>query len=427
MTCDMICFLFTSLMSIKYRPASHFELGQLTSNVNTQLCIELTDSRYVSEYIEKIQNLMIGLHLSFDGDNLIPHKDTLDIVKLPQVENVQDACEWFAPKMVPYSERIGLIAANDRFIVLNTNHIVGDGGTFVKLIKDIQNPSLHNLILNGQYTRPIFPIPVEDEFSEQIQNLDLNFHKLNNLAPLTQSFSKLEKNDPTKWAKSIFFRTNVNKFKCWDSNLKKCHKMTDYLWTSLLLSMNAFNGKLGPIGCSTCVDLRDISKNGKNCDAHTNIYSVIIARAPVSRGMTIGELGNYIRSDFMNRKLHHEPLFILHHGGEILHYDDNRPGSYADLSQLAPFEIKDPIKDVWASVHVKDGPLSFLSLLGQAVVNNETNLNVFGGRLQYRESKFVEKDAIKIMKSIDYFLQNVELDRFVGDVFDELKNFQNSL
>ncbi|OHS96921.1 hypothetical protein TRFO_02041 [Tritrichomonas foetus] len=450
---------------MKMRPASIFELDHLLPDLNTQLGIEISRSHQVPEFIDRMKKLVIGLYLSFDGKNLISHNDAIDIIKLPKVDTIQEACEWFGSRMVHPSKRIGAIAANDKFIVLNLNHAVGDGGTFVKLVRDIQNPD------SLKQSLPTFPIPAEEEFSEQLKRVDSNFNLLNNLGGLTRAKSKCElpKNDPKKWAKSFYFRTPVSQFKCWNEKDKKCQKLTENLWLSLTLSMNAFEGKLGPIGCATCVDLRNLTKFGSDSNFYTNIFSLIFARAPVSPSMTVGELGNYLRSDFNHRKLIGEHFYIMSHGGDIqkkqflsnniyenkndiknLNYlnkshmkndcfdeikmnlnngvtDFEKLGSHADLSQLAPFVIKDPIKDVWLSVYVHDNPISFLSLLGQSVVNLDSNTSIFGGRLQYRESKFTNNDAFRIMKSINYFLQNITFDRKVGDVYEELKSFQNSV
>lgn len=402
-------------MSLAKRAPSKFEKLLLTYRSDTQFAIELEDPKLVPEYVERFQKNMLGLHVSFDGENLMSKDKLEDPIKLPSTSTIQEASDWLGRNMLPFEKSIGTIAYNDRFVIVSCNHTAGDGGTYTQLINNIQNP-------NCDIKLPPLPEPIEKTFENEIAKTDVDFEYFN-LNKLTRASSKdenLPKQSFDVFTKSQIFKEPVQNLITYNQNTKKCDGLTDSVWLGLCLSMCALNDKLGPIGCATCTDLRYLINPGPQ---HVNTFSIIWPNVPVSPLQTIEELGKSMKEEFNWRKKRGDVFAYFHKDRKII----PAPGSLAEISQIPPIHIKKPITDTWVQITLRDYDNDCLSLLGQSLINDTTGTNTYAGRLRYVPSQLTDKDALKISEGIRMFMQNIPKTMKVGDAFEELKAFQKGI
>lgn len=160
------------------------------NNVYIQLAIEVENQKIIPKLIERIKNSMTGLYIKTDGSNFIPNfkdQDSINIFKIPkEVKSLADCCDWIYKTYNPCSNySLASVAADEKRIVINSNHSLTDGGYFVDFLKYIQN-SYNDEFINQKITIPEnFNNNIFKEKFDQIQKHTQN------------SFEKICKNDLT--------------------------------------------------------------------------------------------------------------------------------------------------------------------------------------------------------------------------------------
>lgn len=405
-------------MSLRSRPITHFEWDTMTFNSETEMAIEIDNPRLIPEFIDKIHKMIISFHIFSDGKRLIEKVNVEDTLKLPETKDLVEASDWTFENMYPYSKSLATLAANDHQIVFCINHLGGDGGFLQYIVKSLQDPNYIPSKL------PVFPEPIEVAFEKQFRDVDPNFEYLNRLQwTRSKSSGPLPPEDQARVTRHSFFRDSVTNFKAYNHNTKKCSGFTECIWNALTLSMCALNGKLGPIGCLTCADLRSTIKAGIQ---NQNAFGILGPTAPVSPYQTVEELGKLMRRDFEMRKARGDQFMFFHPTNSITHNGDC-PGAHAEISLMNPLRVHSPIVDAYAQVVTRDKRNKVVSLLGQSVINEDKGTNLFVGRLRTPQSQINDRDAHLISKGIHYFLTHIDKDTLVGDAFEQIVAYQKSL
>lgn len=133
----------------------------------------------------------------------------------------------------------------------------------------------------------------------------------------------------------------------------KLKNLTEYYWSSVILSSFAFNGKLGTTGLPTCIDMRQNLKktsfsNG-NCFSHVNIH------ANVKKDDTVDTLMKRMRQDFKFKFSQKEPIGEYKAMSQVWVADSLSPGLVPILSLNSSFKADGPFKDMWLGIHSIDG------------------------------------------------------------------------
>ncbi|KAH0788744.1 hypothetical protein GPJ56_007426 [Histomonas meleagridis] len=394
------------------RKASNFEKFLFNLQCDTEIAIQLEHPKFVAEYLQRFIDNSFGLKLAYDGENMIARKHPYEPVKLPNTNSLADACNAIHSLRAPYSKSIGTIGYNDTHIALNLNHSVGDGLTLVNLMKKIQELDYK------PYDLPLLPEPATETFKEQIGTIDISFPYYNR-DTLTQTKSKTGLKDLPETSE-YHFTVNTKEIQPYDSTTQKCHGFTEYLWNGLTLSMCALNNQIGPIGVATCVDIRHlIPKSGPQ---HCNHFSNVFVSSPVSRSITVGELGVRMRSDFNNR-LKRGDVFAYLHPDKVM--TGTIDGANADLSQLPPIHIRRPITNCYVQTIMVAN--NSISVLGESIINEDTNTNMFTARSRYSETYVSAIDMKKIMEGMKYFIMNVSNNTTVGDAVEMIRKYQSHI
>lgn len=392
--------------------------GYPTFPTTLQFGIEVSDPKLIPEFIDRIEKSLITCYYSLDGGYAAKLPRPVDAIKMPPTKNVQEACDWVGNNYLPYSKTSTTIAANDHHIALSVCHVISDGGLFTRLLTKIQNQNVTKI--NTDH----FPMMMQQTFEDEIKMLDPNF-KYFNIEQLTRykSDKNLLKDDCSRYSRANTFKESIENLIIYDPKTKRLRGMTEHMWTGLTLSICALKNKLGPIGCATCVDLRDSKHDSPEMASE---FSILWPCAPVSPYQTVGELGNLLRNDF-NLKRGRGDAFATWTGidkGFNAPHDD----AVAEISLLNPVHYKKPITDAWIQILQGDDYRSrSISLLGQSYVNDDTGSNVFIGRLRSPQSQVNDLDALKISEGLHHFLLSIPKSCSVIDAFQELKIFQSKL
>lgn len=147
-------------INLKHQPMSLIEklFVNPANNVYIQLAVEVENSKIIPKLIERIKNSMTGLYIKTDGSNFIPNfkdKESINIFKIPkEVKSLADCCDWIYKTYNPcLNYSLASVAADEKRIVINSNHSLTDGGYFVNFLKYIQN-SYNDEFFNQKITIP---------------------------------------------------------------------------------------------------------------------------------------------------------------------------------------------------------------------------------------------------------------------------------
>ena len=137
----------------------------LLSRSMCQMGLEIDKPSNVSKIVDKFSKLAYCLKMKTDGHHLIRTDEPVDVLEIPKsINSCMDAVTWAQQKTTPdFSKRLGTISANDRFVVVNLNHVAADGGYIKNLLTTVfeDDPSM------TENLSPL-PLPLEHFFQKQI-------------------------------------------------------------------------------------------------------------------------------------------------------------------------------------------------------------------------------------------------------------------
>ncbi|EAX91252.1 hypothetical protein TVAG_162740 [Trichomonas vaginalis G3] len=328
---------------LQSRPASAWERIFLFGKGNMELAMKLNDPKDVPKIIQKLDRTVAGLHHASDGTNIFRTNDKTPIAVLPDdVTDLRKLSEIMSERYTrPLSKCLASIGANKDTVILNINHLAGDG-MYLK--------NLFTLLTNDQelgYTPSI--IPDEQVLADKINgyvgelpqftSTDPELIRIHLKSPYELHISRrIASKFTTSRAKDLMsFKVN-----------KKLKNMTEYYWSSVILAGSAFEGKFDKCGVSTNINLRPYVKN---CDFNvTNCFSHANATAVVKPDMTVGDLMKELRSTFNENVKKGKPF------GEFKSLYNGFPtwvpemGLGVDISMIGNFKMEGPFKDLFITL-----------------------------------------------------------------------------
>ena len=392
------------------RAQTFYEKHFTDMRMDTEFGIELVRKALVPEFIERMQRCFLGARVKLEGGNLVSLREPSPVIKLPECSDLEEACTWLAHNAHPFETSIGSIAANDRFVVVTANHMMGDGGCYVRMLEMLQDPR----------KIPAFePLPesVEVTFAEQIEKLDRSrhYHDGRELT-VVQSPGQLPKPDVDVFARVKSFRMPVSEISCYDKSSGKCVRLNERMWVSVILALSALRGEMGRFGICVPVDMRRyLPSIGMR---HCNTFSVVWTHAPVIPDQRIEDLEKALRKELDARMVR----------GDLFAYHDRRiarlphlPGARSEVSHLARLAFKDPLKDVWAQLTARNFNNDTVSLLAFSAYNEDTGLNEFRGRVRLPQSYFTAEDTTAVIDAVEFGIRHIKSQMSVRDAFEMLR------
>ena len=134
--------------SRKGRPMVGYE-QHFTDQINrvyNQFAIQVENPRDLPPILDKILNSTAGLYTKTDGYNLLNNfrrKETIKIHTIPKdIKTLENCCDWIYRTFTPNTDyALASIAADETRVVINSNHSICDGGFFVTMLHDLQDPN----------------------------------------------------------------------------------------------------------------------------------------------------------------------------------------------------------------------------------------------------------------------------------------------
>ncbi|KAK8898022.1 hypothetical protein M9Y10_000272 [Tritrichomonas musculus] len=407
-------------------------------NCYIQFALEVEHREDMPTVLNKVKNAIAGLYIKSDGFNLLDNlkdQESVTVHEIPkEIETLSACCDWIYNTYTPNIESsLASIAADDHRIVVNSNHSITDGGYFVNLLKDIQDPSKESLFSQKA------PIPkdlrtdlLKNEFDNFLKNKtkymknlpsyqqkDLTYLNLQETVSLPDSYNLLPKR-----CKAELKCTELSPF-IYDRQTKRLSHMSEFLWTGLCMAINAKNGQYGPIGLENCMDLRRLLPKERVNQSFGNAYTdFTMSVKEANPRMTINEINSSFRSNFNRMKVN--DWFYKEYMFPFAFQRENC--SVSHVSNVGPMKFRSPYKDFYLQCTQKEeGLRPILQVTSYSKNNEEKDINDIVLHMRYSPTVMSKKNANDIFDTYVYFLKNVDPRKKSGDVLDELIAFQNSL
>ena len=384
-----------------------------------QLGIEFEDSASCWNAVDKLSKVVTSLRTEFDGKN-VTFNPSLDpeIRKFPEGLSWKESCDsvYAAKDGIMSSSRMANICVSDRRLILNMSHALGDGGYFLLLISmlsgDREVPSeLPCLPLSAG---PVFRQGIAALKGDERWTLPDTLTRIKSRTDVT-NLRRLKYEDVCE-VKTLV--SDVHDLQCYDKKTGKCSGLTDYLWTSLVLCSEAWNGSMTKFGIESCVDHRQRSLASSDLWSLGCCFTIISHSAPVNPSESIQSLGRRLRQDFLNR-INSPAMYSFF----TVREREDRDLVHLELSHLGRMRIKRPMTDVWVLLQLPEavGACNF-ALLSWAVENEHSN--TLRGHLRFSPSRFDPAEAEIMRDSIKFFIESLPPTTTVADAFAAVQKFQ---
>lgn len=400
---------------LTYRSIAKSEIWYLQCKSMVQMSIEVDKPSKVPEVVNKLRNRAIGLSIKMTDDSLVYTDANIDVYKIPNsVGNCKEASEWAQKHAMPdLYERIGTISANDRFVTLNMNHIVSDGGYLQNLHRSLDDDHI------AEESHGYLPLPLEYFYAKRVAEQPINTTRVYNDASMTRALTTRRK-DPIKGANMLdkVHFIPVEELQCFSKEKKAPHKLTESIWTSYCLAAMSFNDKISDFGCSTCVNMRNLINNSQRLDV-CNHFSALTTLAKTHKNSTLKSIGEEMRKD-MNTKLQQGALFAFMKACEENAPLIELPGVGMQMTSPGIFRFKKPFVDCYIGMTMNsDYSDSTIPLMVYSVITEDKNEIAL--RLMYGPNKVEEKEAASIARKIVHLMKNVPVTATVEEAFNEIK------
>ena len=382
-----------------------FEKASLLAGVYLQLTLKVKPNQ-VNEIVNEISKKAVGCRTLFDGEKYVYTPEKCPIFKIPDnFPNLEETHLYVSKHhTIPESQRLASICYNHDTVVLNTNHAASDGG-YLKMLTNYlsghetpKDPHYYLFeSLNDIYAEKFKKVKLEDwdQSSTKVRSQHLKQDKV------TAYYAPIE----------VPLNHTVNYIN------GRCKGMTDLLWSSMILSISAYNGEFTNAKICNATDGR---REIENPDwRHVNVNSVVSLEAKnLTQFDTIGEMGRRLRRD-LQRKL--ESSAVL---SSLKGFAEGASFASLDypsicLSNIGILKTGNAITDANISVSVKyQSPEPGSLILHCNCVDDK----VFRGRVYCSPCVMKEKDNYAVGAAISHCMTHFNNDMIIKDAIQELRS-----
>ena len=385
-----------------------------------QLGIEVSDPSKIKEYCKRIMELAVGFHLTVDVENktvILDHHSN-KVFEMPNsVDNLEAAINWSMANAKPNeTTQVATLAANDRFIVYNSNHAWSDGGQWIRIVEEMQR---------DDYKAPEITMPPsvlsEKTFKKAVEESEPLFVSMFDKSMTQFRVEAQYKGDDSKFVRSAFPVSTLKGYK--DGHM---HQLTASLVAAFILATKAFSGYDDDgYGVQSAINIRRYLEEPLRSSMSFGYQSGNIVIQTKEKPETVDDLINQLDKTLKEEIdkeafLGHTRYLLL----PLLHPDDKRyipqapRGLGLYLTNIGRFKVKEPIKDIMLNVHQTVLPYSVV-LLSYSVDSEKDNVlhNHFIHRLTDTSSEVMQK----YMDLLNYALVNMKRDSSIADFVNYLK------
>lgn len=403
---------------LERRPAVGWENFFINTKTYVQLALTLEDKSAMPKILNKMNKAVAALHHGTDGKDIFKTNGPTPIFNLP--DNIKDLDVlnniMYQKYTRPMDQALASIGTNSDTIILNINHLACDGGYIHNLFEYLKKDE------EIDYVPSI--IPVEKVFDEEIQKYNGEIPKY---AVEDPKVTRIYPKDATNFHTTYGMLTNTVSSDAKDLMTYKLNgkikNLTEYYWSSVILSVSAFNGKLETTGLPTCINMRQMLS--KESFSYANCFSHVYVHADVTKDDTVDTLMKRLRNDFnfnFNRKIQVGELKAMKLGWTT---NSNLPGMVPDLSLNGTFTINGPFKDMWLGLDSVDGGrANIICFIAFSKVKGDKN-TVYG-RLRHAPGDISDNESKTLLSSFHYGLENMSPNMKIAEAMDMLKDYQMS-
>ena len=405
------------------RNLAECELPHVMGEITCQFALKVKSPELVQSVLRKISKCVVALHSRVEKNKLIIDPTTnIPVFKLPKFNTLEEGCSYMHKHHhLPYDQALGTVGSNDDTIILNINHMAGDGGYYQYLFNQLKNQD-ENYFNNLKITE----IKDQDSlFKKQIESAtDIE------LPPFVDpSNSRIIPRDLMGQTQNLYtvttsYHSSINELPVFDKASGKVHGLTDLHWTFLTLSSCAHNDKdFSKQNCSIICDLRRYLTNPDF--TNTNHFANLSCRTHATKDTTVGEMMKQFRADF-TRRLNSTELFGFLKKKTIPFDIQVPPGIDIELSNVGRFELGGPFTDVWITSHIASSVCPG-HLAGIAFSVSGNGRNDLYSLMRFASQTISVREMDSIAKSIHYGMENIPLNTRCGEALDILSDYQKRL
>ncbi|EAX91251.1 hypothetical protein TVAG_162730 [Trichomonas vaginalis G3] len=380
--------------------------------------MKLNDTKDVPKIIKKLDKSVAGLHHATDGKNIFRTTGKTPIANLPDdVTDLKKLSEIMSERYTrPSSQSLASIGANKDTVILNLNHLAGDGMFLQNLFTQLKSDK------ELDYEPTI--IPDEEVLSDNIKAYTGGASKFASVDPdITRIRTKSpnELHISTKVA-SKFVSSHAKDLMTFKVN-KRLKNMTEYYWINWILACSTLEGKINKCGVATCINLRPFAKN-VNLSV-TSCFSHVNATAIPKPDMTVGDIMKELRNSFeenVKKGTQYGEFKAIYNGFPPWSQEMDLG---IDISLIGKFKMEGPFKDLFVSFKVNDyGLAGFSSYFGYSVEKKDEH--VFRGTVRHSTTMLSDLEAQLLANSVHFGLENVAPNMLLDEALDLVKDYQNT-
>ena len=384
-----------------------------------QLVLKCKTKKDVPKVIEKLEKLCLPLRMKFVDNAYWPNNQQMPVAAIPkELTKMDEIASWMISNCSPSPDTsLALLAANNNYVAANVAHSLWDG----RVLLDVVNSISQNIDI-----KPITTFSNSmDTFAKEIEETDScpeNELTNPNLTHFTSKdkFFKSQNNRP----QYLYSLIPVSSLACYDSINKKPRGLTDAFYANICLACNAYEGKIDKFGIMTCVDIRKFIPHPYGFEQQ-NVFSYFdIIANNVTPQTTIREVMKQTRDCFNQRIKEKAHFGWLKHMYDEVDQKKNINKMRPLLSNFGIFELGGPIVDVFArdtTRYEEDGYKS-VDFLSYGIRGN--GRNDICNLLEYSQKDISCREANLLLSSVNYGLQNFDINTTCEEAINRLKEFQ---
>lgn len=398
-------------------PLEHLYIHIIPCNI--QLGIQVENPSVIPEYIKRIQNTSLALHLRADKDNLYRTNELAPVQKIPEsIKTMQGAVEYSLLSCRPQQTfPLATIAHNSNMIVFHAIHSFCDGAMLMRIVQEIQHPT------NPKMPDSL-PVPILISFKDQLNGIPTISHDYRDPI-ITHLANKHPKVPDTKDVfQNIFEKFPIESLKIYQNG--KISGLTEFMGASLVLASKAIGDVGDGYGLQGAMDLRPYLPvhRQKDLDIVDHVGNFIMSSPKPN---TVNDICQDFRKCLKGAQTN--KTWLNHMKWDIDHYcNDNGEvkedfpysglGNY--ISNVGQVHIKKPIKDIMMRIDMEE-PYEMIAIITYSVISERENS--IRSHLNYGRNGTTRKYMQRLHDAYGFALQNVGREKTIKDAISMIKMF----
>jgi len=330
---------------------------------------------------------------------------------------------WRAPPEVGAGgPRLASIAANDSTVAVCASHMCADGMFFHSLLRGMAGgaraATLSPALLRS--TESIF----ERELADPGLSTAAHVRDVERLTVVPWSDRPGGPPPRDGMSRHMFWQFGIDELQCFRDGSRG--GLTEALWAAVVVAFSGFAGSLDRVGCSTCVNLRQIMRpQDVDMTIGNNWGPVCVVAEGFRPEMTLREVGALMRQDFERKKASGGFLAAVKASLHGIVFPKGR-NAYVELSSIGRMDVREPIVDVWIQETMTSRSMErMLSVLAWTTAGDGPERIVIKG--MYAPTVMSTRDAEVLFKSLVHVLKNAPMEAPAKTVFDEVVAFRKGM